>query len=136
MIEWIRFILGSALILFGLFFEISALIGNFRFKFALNRMHSAALGDTMGLFGIMAGLCLYNGLNVATLKFILVVLLFWLTSPVTSHLLMLMEISNGRYTAEVNEEHTDEEGFESFALHSHRSALDEGDNKAKEDDKK
>lgn len=136
MIEWIRFVLGTALILFGLFFEVSAIIGNFRFKFALNRMHSAALGDTMGLFGIMAGLCLYSGWGVATLKFILVVLLFWFTSPVTGHLLMLMEISNGRYTSEVNGEHTDEEGFESFALHSHRDAFDESENKAKEDKEK
>lgn len=136
MMEWIRFILGSGLILFGLFFEISAIVGNFRFKFALNRMHSAALGDTMGLFGIMAGLCLYNGLNAASLKFILVLLLFWLTSPVTGHLLMLMEISNGRYTSEVNGEHTDEEGFESFAIHSHRDALDESENKDKEEQDK
>ena len=136
MMEWIRFILGTVLILFGLFFEISAVVGNYRFKFALTRMHSAALGDTTGLLGIMLGLCLYSGFNAVSLKFLLVLGLFWLTSPVTSHLMMLMEISNGRYEAEATQGHTDEEGFENFDLYSQRDALREVKNDLKEGEKK
>ncbi len=120
--NWVRFILGTGCLLFGLFFFVSSIVGNYRFKFALNRMHSAALGDTLGLLGIISGISLYNGFNAVTLKFIIVVALIWLTSPVSSHLIMLMEISNGRYISE-SRLPTDEEGFENYSVDIKREAL-------------
>ncbi len=123
--HWIRFILGTVCLLFGLFFIVSSVIGNFRFKFALNRMHSAALGDTLGLLGIVLGMCFYHGLNVTTLKLLAVVALVWITSPVASHLIMLMEMSIGKYTAETDEEQSDEQGFERGTVEMRRQALED-----------
>ena len=50
MLEWIRLIAGGILILAGFFFMVTAVVGNFRFKFVLSRMQAAAMGDTMVFF--------------------------------------------------------------------------------------
>ena len=87
----IRFALCAAL-----FFEISAVIGVYRFNPALGRMHAAALGDTMGLFFILAGLAVASGFGFLAVKLLLLIALFWTTSPISSHLI-------GRLEYETNE---------------------------------
>ena len=77
--EALRFALCALLMLLGLFFEVSAVIGVFRFRYVLNRMHAAAMGDTMGIFLMLLGLAVANGLSMLSLKLMLLVLLFWLT---------------------------------------------------------
>ena len=47
-IEWIRFLIGAAFLLFGLGIFAIEMIGVYRFKYVLNRMHAAAMGDTLG----------------------------------------------------------------------------------------
>ncbi len=123
--HWIRFILGTVCLLIGLFFIVTSVVGNFRFKFALNRMHSAALGDTLGLLGVILGTCFYNGLNVTTLKLLAIVALVWITSPVASHLLMLMEMTVGKYSAEASADESDEQGFERGTVEMRRHALED-----------
>ena len=93
MMEWIRLIAGGILILAGLFFMVTAVVGNFRFKFVLSRMQAAAMGDTMGIFLILAGLAIFSGFQLASLKLLIVVVFHWLSSPVASHLLVLLELS-------------------------------------------
>ena len=91
-VETLRFILCALLMLLGLIFEISAVVGVFRFRYVLNRMHAAAMGDTMGIFLMLLGLAVANGLSMLSLKLMLLVLLFWLTSPVSSHLIGRLEL--------------------------------------------
>ena len=93
MIETLRFILCSLLIGIGLVFEICAVIGVFRFHYVLNRMHAAALGDTMGILMIMTGLAVASGINLLSLKLLLIVFLFWTASPVASHLIGRLELT-------------------------------------------
>ena len=121
--QWLRFILGTGFLAFGVFFIVSSVVGNFKFKFALNRMHSAALGDTLGLLGIVLGMCFYHGVNVTTVKLLLIVALVWITSPVASHLLMLMEFTSGRLSRESHEETSDEEGLEHYSVDMNRGAM-------------
>ena len=59
----------------------------------MNRMHAAAMIDTLGIALIMLGLMLASGLTLLTLKLFLVVALLWLTSPVSSHLIARLEIT-------------------------------------------
>ena len=92
MIETLRFGICALLMALGLFFEVSAVIGVFRFRGALTRMHAAALGDTMGIFLMLLGLAVANGLDMLTLKILLLVPLFWTTSPVSSHLIGKLEL--------------------------------------------
>ena len=91
-VETLRFILCALLMLLGLIFEISAVIGVFRFRYVLNRMHAAAMGDTMGIFLMLLGLAVANGVNMLSLKLLVLVLLFWSASPVASHLIGRLEL--------------------------------------------
>lgn len=122
--HWIRFVLGTFFLVFGLFFMISSVVGNFKFKFSLNRMHSAALGDTLGLLGIVLGTCFYHGLNATTAKLLMIIVLVWITSPVSSHLILLMELTAGKVSSH-QEEPDDEQGLEHSDVDLDRHALEE-----------
>ena len=71
----------------GIVFCIVSAIGIFRMKFVMNRMHAAALADSCGLLFIIIGLMILSGLTFMTLKLAFIVVVFWLTSPVSGHLL-------------------------------------------------
>ena len=90
---WIRFILTAVLVLTGLVFCGVGVYGMFKFKYAANRMHAAAVVDTMGISLCMIGFAisapdLFSGLKIA-----LVVVFWWLSSPVASHLLCRLEMT-------------------------------------------
>ena len=61
MLEWIRFALVALFFAAGLIVLFISIFGTFRFNYSLNRMHSAAMCDT------------------------LILMLQWCTSPVVSH---------------------------------------------------
>ncbi|MBQ6563724.1 MAG: monovalent cation/H(+) antiporter subunit G [Clostridia bacterium] len=91
MLDWIRFILTTIFLLAALTIFVSQFVGVHRFKYVLNRMHAAAMGDTLGLFFGITGVCI-SATSVDTLiKFILVVLFMWFASPVSSHLIAKLE---------------------------------------------
>ena len=91
--EWIRFGISAVLTLAGMFMIVSAVFGVFRFRYALNRVHAAALIDTLGILFMIAGLVVARGFQVVSLKMVIVVLFLWLTSPVSSHLIGRLEMT-------------------------------------------
>ena len=91
-LAWIRFILGAILIILGLLIFVVEMVGVYRFKYVLNRMHAAAMGDTLGLTASLLGVILINGWNFSTIKFIFIIVFFWFASPTSSHLLADFEI--------------------------------------------
>jgi len=91
--EWIRFVGGAALITLGLVIFFVEISGVFRFKYVLNRMHAAAMGDTLGLSACIAGLMLMNGLNFTTVKLLCIIVFLWLASPVASHLIAKLDVT-------------------------------------------
>ena len=100
-IEWVRFLIGAALLLMGLSIFIIEMRGVFRFKYVLNRMHAAAMGDTLGLGSCLLGLIVLSGLNLTSLKLFLVIVFLWFSSPVSSHLIARLEVT----TDEEKEKH-------------------------------
>ena len=92
MIELVGFVLGTVLITMGLFVVIGSVVGNYKFDYVLNRMHVSAMSDTLGLLSILLGLICYRSFDLSSLKLLLVIAFFWLTSPVSSHLLARMEV--------------------------------------------
>ncbi len=98
--EWIRFIGGAALIVLGIIIFFVEISGVFRFKYVLNRMHAAAMGDTLGLSACIAGLMLMNGLNFTTIKLLCIIVFLWLASPVSSHLIAKLEVITNPDSAE------------------------------------
>ena len=93
MLDWLRFILGALLMAGGLFVLLTAVLGQFRFRSALNRIHAAALVDTLGILLMLCGLILCAGWSVVSLKLVLVIAFLWLTSPVASHLLAKLSLT-------------------------------------------
>ena len=91
--EWLRFILGIAFIIMGLLVFIIQLIGVYKFKYVLNRMHAAGMGDTMGLSLCLLGAMILIGINFTTVKLALVAAFLWMASPVSSHLISRMEVT-------------------------------------------
>ena len=91
--EMFRCVLGSAFVLIGMVVFAIEVFGIFRLNCALNRLHSAALGDTLGISSCMIGLMIMEGFTFTTLKMALVILFFWMASPVSSHLLANLEIT-------------------------------------------
>lgn len=89
--QWIRFGLVAALLLSGLFTLVVALLGLFRFHFALNRIHAAAMADTLSLLLFIAAVAVAVGFHAVTWKLALVVALQWCTSPLSSHMLSRFE---------------------------------------------
>lgn len=93
MIGWIRLVAGGAMILCGLGIFLTEIYGVFHFRYVLNRMHAAAMGDTLGISFSLIGLMIFSGLNFTTLKMALIVVLLWIASPVSSHLLAKVEFT-------------------------------------------
>lgn len=89
--EWCRFLAAAACLTIGIVFMILAVFGVNRFKKALNRMHAAALGDTLGILFVFLGLILMRGFSMDSLKLLLVILFFWIASPVSGHMISRLE---------------------------------------------
>ena len=91
--EILRFVLSAFFMLCGLFCMMAAVFGMYRFHFMLNRMHTAATSDTFGLLLTMIGLIIWKGISFEALKMIIIIGFFWVSGPVSSHLIARMEVS-------------------------------------------
>lgn len=89
--EWIQFLAGGALLVCGLLIFLIEMVGVFRFKYVLNRMHAAAMGDTLGIGCCLLGLIVLSGFTFTSLKLLLVIIFLWFSSPVSSHLIARLE---------------------------------------------
>ena len=99
-LNWIRFLLGTGLLLVGLCIFLLQIFGVFKFKYVLNRMHAAAMGDTLGIGVSLTGLILLSGFNFTSLKMALIIVFLWLASPVSSHLISRLEVVTNEHLAE------------------------------------
>lgn len=93
MLDWLRFILTAVLLVGGITVMCISMYGVYRFKFVLNRMHVAAMGDTMGLFITLLGLSFSAPDFTTVIKFFLIVCFLWIASPVASHLIARLEVT-------------------------------------------
>lgn len=83
----IRTVIAALLYAPAIFIFFTEVFGLFRFKYVLNRMHAAAMGDTLGIILIVAGTAVLRGLSMATLKLLLVPVFMFLTGPTVTHLI-------------------------------------------------
>lgn len=100
MIDWIRFLITACMVTAGLALCCIGVYGVFRFKYALNRMHAAAINDTLGVALCVLGFAVSAPDVFTALKLLLVVLFILISAPVSSHLLARLEM-------ETNEERGD-----------------------------
>ncbi|WWR15874.1 monovalent cation/H(+) antiporter subunit G [Lachnospiraceae bacterium JLR.KK008] len=93
MFEWIRFIIGACFLLTGIVIFGIELYGVFHYRYVLNRMHTAAIGDTLGIGVCLIGLMIISGFHFTTLKILLIIIFLWCVSPVSSHLISRLEVT-------------------------------------------
>ena len=102
----IRIYLGYACILCGLCALALALYGVYHFRFVLNRMHAAALVDTLALSLTIIGLMLLCGSGAYIPKLLLILLIQWIGSPIASHMVARLEVRSdpraGEHMTRVN----------------------------------
>jgi multicomponent Na+:H+ antiporter subunit G len=87
-----RLILSALFIFAGVNVIITALIGNFRFSYVLNRMQVGATADTMGAILVLVGLIIKAGVGMISVKMIIMMIFFCVASPVCSHFLARTEV--------------------------------------------
>ena len=81
-------IVSILLILTGTFFFFSGTVGFLRFPDFYTRMHATGKCDTLGALFSLAGMVLYNGFSLISLKIFLIVLLVFFTSPTATHAIL------------------------------------------------
>lgn len=113
-LQWIRFAVSAVCLLTGLVFMTLAVFGANRFKRSLNRMHAAAMGDTLGILFVFLGLIFMKGFSMDSLKLFLVILFFWMAGPVSGHMISRLEAMTDEHLGEIliiqkKEEYGDED---------------------------
>ena len=104
----LRLFICIVLLFTGIFIFISATIGVNRFKKPLNRIHAAALGDTLGLMLVILSLIVWRGFTFVSLKLVIVLVFFWLASPVSGHIIAQMEATTNEDLGEIGVQKDDE----------------------------
>ena len=91
--EWCKFDLSAFFLITGILIMGVAVFGVNRFDRALNRMHAAAMGDTLGILFVIVGLMVIRGFSMDSLKLLLLILFFWVASPVSGHMISRLEVT-------------------------------------------
>ena len=90
MLEIVQFVIVALLLVTAVVLESFAIFGVNRFRFSLNRLHAAAIGDTMSISCVILAAIVYTGLELLSLKYFMILTLMWMTSPVSGHLISLL----------------------------------------------
>ncbi len=93
MSETIRYIIAAILLICGVAAAAVSILGVFRFRFVMNRMHCAAIIDTVSMAAICGGLMVATGSLEYIPKLFAALVILWVGSPIASHLVGRMEIA-------------------------------------------
>lgn len=98
--EIVRFVVVALFLVASLGMAVISVAGVFKFRFILNRMHAAAICDSFALLLAMIGIAVAYGFSFANVKVLLIVLLVWVASPVSSHLISRLEVTTDKHLSE------------------------------------
>lgn len=93
--ETVLQVAGGILLAIGATFSVIGGIGILRLPDFFARIHGAGITDTMGAGGILAGLMLYAGASLVTVKLAMILGLLWLTGPTATHALAKAAMTSG-----------------------------------------
>lgn len=93
MSEILRFAAAAVLMLLGVGAIVLSVLGVFKFHFVINRMHCAAITDTMGALCVILSLMIACGRVAGAVKLGIILALIWIGSPISSHLVGRMEVA-------------------------------------------
>ncbi|MGN1095826.1 MAG: cation:proton antiporter [Eubacteriales bacterium] len=98
--EWIKFGIVAAFFAAGILTLFVSIFGTYRFDFALTRIHSAAMNDTLVLLLFIIACAVTSGFSAMLPKFVLIILIQWCTSPISSHMLAKFEYTTDEHLSE------------------------------------
>jgi multicomponent Na+:H+ antiporter subunit G len=98
--EWIKFGFTALFFAAALMMLFISILGTFRFRFALNRIHCAAINDTIVLMLFFISTFVAIGFDIIMLKFAIIILVQWCTCPLTSHMLTKAEYMTDEHIGE------------------------------------
>lgn len=99
-----REILAGIFICLGVIVFVISVFGVFRLRYVLNKIHSAALGDTLGLALIVIGLVILQTEVLQILKLFFIVIFFWISAPIATHMIAKLEtLTNESYEERVKD---------------------------------
>ena len=78
-------VLAIGLIVIGMFFLVVGSIGMLRLPHVFARAHALSLTDSLGAVFVLAGLAVYQGFTMNSLKIMVVLVLVCLLNPVIAH---------------------------------------------------
>ena len=93
----IQMFIAAALIIVGLLFMIASLAGIIRLPDFFARLHAQGVGDTLGAFLILAGMMVWTGANLLSIKILLIFIIILLTNPLGTNLMMIAAINRVDY---------------------------------------
>ena len=88
----IRVIFAGIFLALAVFIFFSEVLGFYKFKYVMNRMHAAAMGDTLGIASVLIAVAILTGELVPILKLLLILVFMFLTGPVVTHLIAGAEV--------------------------------------------
>ena len=80
-------LVSSLFITIGALSIIVGLLGVYRMPDFYTRLHAASIIDTLGAILILFGLILHHGLNIVSLKLLLILIFILITTPTAAHAL-------------------------------------------------
>ena len=80
-------LVSSLFITIGALSIIVGLLGVYRMPDFYTRLHAASIIDTLGTMLIIFGLILHYGLNIVSLKLLLILIFILITTPTAAHAL-------------------------------------------------
>ncbi|MFC2067089.1 monovalent cation/H(+) antiporter subunit G [Chloroflexota bacterium] len=81
-------VLATILILSGAFFLTVSCIGLIRLPDFYTRTHAVGKSETLGAMLVLAGLAVYNGFEVSTLKILIILVFLVIASPTATHAIL------------------------------------------------
>ncbi len=93
----VQMIIAIALIVLGMLFMLASLIGIIKLPNFFARLHAQGVGDTVGAFLILAGMMVWSGLSLLSVKLLLVFVIILLTNPIGTNLMMIAAINRTDY---------------------------------------
>jgi len=91
--SWFFIVTGSIFLVIGAF-------GTLRFPDFWSRLHAASVTDSAGVILLIAGMCLYSGATLITVKLIIIGVFLFITGPTSTHAVANAALVTGLRPAE------------------------------------